>query len=427
MKPPPFTGGAAVTLRARQVFPVRRPPLEDGAVRVAGGRIEAVGPWVELRREAGATRDLGEVALFPGLVNAHCHLDYTDLAGEIPPRRGFTDWIMGMKAAKDARTLAEIRAAWRAGAEQLSRRGVTTVADAEAFPELLPDLWAETPLRVRSFLELIRIRADLDAEEPARRAVDRIRAWPEGRRRAGLSPHAPYSTTPALLSCCARLAEERELPLMIHAAESREEFEMFTAARGPLFEWLRANGRDMSDCDGRSPVAHLARTGVLGPRTLVVHANYLAPGDAEQLARSGATVVHCPRSHAYFGHAPFPLAELRRTGTPVCLGTDSLATVEARRGVRPELDLRAEMAEFARRFPDVPPAEILRMATLNGARALGRAGRAGELTAGAEADLVLVPSSGGPDAVRERWVRGALEVGAVLLGGRWVGDREPGP
>jgi cytosine/adenosine deaminase-related metal-dependent hydrolase len=75
-----------VLLRARTVLPITAPPLEDGAVLVSGDRIRAVGPWSELRQNAvGPTVDLGEVVLLPGLVNAHCHLDYTRLAGRLTP------------------------------------------------------------------------------------------------------------------------------------------------------------------------------------------------------------------------------------------------------------------------------------------------------------------------------------------------------
>lgn len=389
------------------------------------GRILEVGRWEDLRRRGGSTcHDLGDVALLPGLVNAHCHLAYTCLAGSIPPPSSFTGWIHSIKAAKDTCSEAELQASWRQGAEMLLRNGVTTVGDAEAFPGLLPGTARATPLQVLPFLELIRIRADLDAMEPVHQARETLARLGRAGLRAGLSPHAPYSTTPALLRACARESAANRLRLMIHVAESREEFDMFLRGRGPLHDWLQANGRDVSDCDGTSPVAQLARTGVLGPATIAVHVNYLAEGDAALLGESGTSVVHCPRSHDYFGHEPFPLARLQAAGVGISLGTDSLATTRTSQGRLPELDLLPEMALFSRRHPGVPPGQILHMATAGGAATLGLAGEVGAITAGGRADFLLVPATGDVPAVLEALVGGAMRPCGVILGGNRFGAEE---
>src|SRR5205807_3894140 len=175
----------------------------------------------------------------------------------------------------------------------------TTVADIEAFPELLPDCWEETPLRVISFIEMISISGRREPEAIVRDAVERIQTLRHTRCRAGLSPHAPYSTQPDLMRLSAETARDRHWLLCSHVSESRQEFEMFVKGKGELFDWLRRSGRDMSDCGGISPVQYMERCNALGRDTLVVHANYLRRGDAELLARRGASVVHCPRSHAY--------------------------------------------------------------------------------------------------------------------------------
>lgn len=414
-----------VLLRARWVFPVASPAIEDGAVRLKEGQIVEVGRWADLSGPGiMPCEDLGERALLPGLVNAHCHLDYTCLAGEIPPSASFTGWIQSMKAAKDTRSVAELRASWRAGADMLVRGGVTTVGDAEAFPELLPEVCPATPLRVLSFLELIRIRGDLDPEEPVVQALETITKLEETGLRCGLSPHAPYSTTPALLAACAKAARRHGLRQVIHLAESHEEFDMFMQRRGELCEWLLANGRDCADCGRGSPVAQVAAAGLLGPEVAAIHVNYLAPGDVTALGESGTHVVHCPRSHEYFGHTPFPFTELRAAGVSVSLGTDSLATVRTERGFLPKLDLLAEMAAFRRNHPDVHAAEVLRMATVNAARALGLEGEAGVIVPGVRADLFHVPATGDATEVLESLVSDQARPGGVMIGGRWVA-REP--
>ena len=162
-------------------------------------------------------------------------------------------------------------------------------------------------------------------------------------------------------------------------AESEQEFEMFTRAGGTMYDWLKRNYRDMSDCGLGSPVEHLARNKMLGKNLIAIHANVLARGDAALLGKHRVNVVHCPRSHAYFRHPPFLRERLANAGVNVCLGTDSLATVRFMGRKKPELNLFEEMRALADADRTVSPAEILRMATVNGARALGWRGQIGEL------------------------------------------------
>jgi aminodeoxyfutalosine deaminase len=237
--------------------------------------------------------------------------------------------------------------------------------------------------------------------------------------RAGLSPHAPYSTWPELLRLVAEVLARRPLLLSTHVAESEEEFEMFTSRGGALHGWLKGQ-RPMDDCGLGTPVVHLARHGLLSPRMLAVHLNYLGPGDAELLGASGAGAVHCPRSHAYFGHAPFPLERLEGAGVPVCLGTDSLATVRGGGGRGLRLDLFAEMQAFARGHPGVSPGRILEMVTVRPARAMQLGGVVGELSAGVAADLVVVPLEDWRGDPLEKVVQHEGPVAASMIGGRWA-------
>ncbi len=382
-------------LRARIVLPMRGAPIEDGAVLLQRNRIVRVDSWRTLRRTSPcAAQDLGECVLLPGLLNAHCHLDYTRMAGLFPPPRRFVDWIKQITVTKQSWSDDEFRESWVDGARMLLRHGVTAVADIEAIPTLLPGVWAQTPLRVLSFLEMTGIRSRREPEAVLKEALDRTAALPQGRCRAMLSPHAPYSTKPDLLRLSAQQTARHRWVMTTHVAESREEKQMFAHRSGDLFRWLERNERDMSDCGGVSPVQHMERNGALTPRLLAVHVNHLARGDAELLGRRGVSVVHCPRSHAYFNHRRFPLQQLLRAGVNVCLGTDSLASVRPARQKPPELDLFAEMREFAACHRSVRPMQVLEMATVNAGRALGLGGRAGALTAGAWADLITLPFQG---------------------------------
>jgi aminodeoxyfutalosine deaminase len=408
-------------LRARVILPITAPPIEDGALAITGNKIRCVAPFRELRPHAREKiLDLGEVILLPGLINAHCHLDYTDMAGELPPPKTFTDWIGSITAAKTAWSYSDYARSWLHGAHQLLKTGVTTVADIEAMPDLLPDVWNATPLRVFSFFEMTGILSRRRPQEILAEAVKKIDSLRHPRNRALLSPHAPYSTLPELLQRTAATARKRKWRVSTHIAESEQEFEMFQRARGKMHDWLARNGRDNSDCGRGSPVAHFARNKLLGENILAVHVNYLARGDATLLGKNQTSVVHCPRSHDYFKHAKFERERLANAGVNLCLGTDSLATTRKTGKPRPELDLFAEMRLLAERDPAVSPVEILRMATVNGARALGLAGQAGELSKNAFADVIAVPFAGKIAALHETLLAHAGSVSASMIEGNWA-------
>jgi cytosine/adenosine deaminase-related metal-dependent hydrolase len=205
-----------------------------------------------------------------------------------------------------------------------------------------------------------------------------------------------------------------------HVAESAVEYQMFTFGDGEMFDWMKRSGRDMADCGLGSPVQHLERSGLLAGNVLAVHVNYVGRNDASVLARRGVKVVHCPRSHSYFRHEPFPLRRLVRAGVNVCLGTDSLATVAKMRHQLVELSMFEELRALARREPSLSARQCLRMATVNGARALGMEGQIGELAPGALADLIVVPLQGKSPPIYDRVLEHQGRVTASMIGGRWA-------
>ena len=382
-------------LRARTILPVSQPPIENGAVVIAENKIRSVGPWADLKPEPGEKiHDLGEVLLLPGLINAHCHLDYTDMAGQLPPPKTFTDWIPLILAAKSNWNYSDYAKSWLNGAKMLLQTGTTTVADIEAVPDLLPEVWDATPLRVFSFLEMTGVRAQRAAGEILRETVETVESLSHKNCRASLSPHAPYSTLPELLKLSAETARKKKWRITTHLAESEQEFEMFMDASGKMFDWLNRSERDNSDCGLGSPVRHAQRCGLLGENLIAAHVNLLAHGDATLLGKHRVHVVHCPRSHDYFKHPPFQRERLANAGVNIALGTDSLATMRKAGKQKPELNMFAEMRALAENDRKISPAEILQMATVNGARALGMAGQTGELSEKPLADLIAIPFDG---------------------------------
>lgn len=362
--------------RAQWVLPVSSPPLRDGVVVIEGGRILKVGAWRQLRSRD--TEDLGDAIILPGLINAHCHLDYTGMRGLIPPPSDFSQWIRRINELKLTLTTSDTLAAVQAGLGESLQTGTTTVLNIESVPEILTCL-PKPSSRVWWFLEALDIRHPPPPE---------FCSWigePVGRR-VGVSPHAPYTASLELYRRAARLSASAGLPFTTHVAETLEEFEMFTLRRGALHDFLKGLGRSGKDLDGTPPFSRLALTGALPQGAILAHMNWLAESDWEILARdpSSYSVAHCPRCHAYFDRPPFAWERFRRLGINVCLGTDSLAS-------NASLDMFAEMRELLRAHPEVSPAEALRMATLAGARAMGQQGLLGELRPGAHADLVVKP------------------------------------
>ena len=415
-------------LRAKFVVPISHPVIEDGAVVIHNDRIVAVGRKREILQRyhpayRGGTRstarvhlrDLGDVALLPGLINAHCHLDYTNMAGKLWPSRGFLHWLDQIVTLKRSWNLEDYLRSWRRGEGMLLAGGVTTVADVEAVAANLV-LGQTSPLRLWSFLELIDIGREKDFSRILASALSAARP-----RRSlggyGLCPHSLYTSSGALIRAAAAVSRKRGWPLTIHLAESREEWEMFRRGRGPLHERFRSLGRDMRDCGSSAartmvtPTRALAQRGVFSKNLLVAHANYVTDDDIALLAQHRVSVVHCPRSHAFFSHRKFMIEKFLAHGVNVCLGTDSLASNDA-------LDLFAEMQALGRAHPGLRPEIILAMATRNGARALQQRQNCGTLIPGKWADLVAVPIRNTRRAVFEEIIAARSPVPFTMIGGK---------
>jgi 5-methylthioadenosine/S-adenosylhomocysteine deaminase len=385
--------------RAAWICPVASRPVRNGAVAVADGRIVAVGEADAVAEAVGddaEVRDLGAVAIVPGLVNAHVHLELSWAADQDLPGGDYMTWL---RALLDRRPSVDEADAARSAADAaggMLARGTVAVGDVANETWAMP-LVADAGFHGVLFHEIYSRRAD-DAEEEIGRAVARLGAVANDpavasasdRLVVALTPHAPHTTSEPLLRALAGRANASDEPLTIHVAESDAETAMLRDGSGPLPELFRERGGwdDTWQPPGVSPVEFLDRLGVLGPRTLAVHCVQLGRQDHSRLQSRGVRVVTCPRSNAFLGVGEAPVPELLREGVPVALGTDSLASA-------PDLDLFAEMEALRRVHPTLSPAAVLRIATLNGAAALGIDDRLGSLEPGKLAALVAVGL--GPD------------------------------
>jgi cytosine/adenosine deaminase-related metal-dependent hydrolase len=390
-------------IRAKVVVTMGGPPIENGAAVVSGDRILDVGKFSEIsKKHPVEVVDLGEQALLPGLINAHCHLDYNCLRGKISRQKSFTDWIRAINAAKAKLSPDDYLESINNGFAEAKRFGTTTIANLTAFPELVSRI--QSPIRTWWFAELIDVRDPSRAKKIVDLAVENLRS----QEHWGLAPHAPFTASGDLYARTLQLA-----PLLTtHLAESREEMSMFREANGPLYDFLKGIGRDMHDCGEASPVESFLRAIAVNRPCLFVHLNELAEGDLDLLRKDvgEASIVHCPRSHRYFGHSPFQFEKLRAFGFNVCLGTDSLASND-------DLSLFAEMRAFQKEFPNVSPREIFKMVTVKPARALQQETALGEIRAGFLADLIAIPATRSTSLFEEIIGWGG-PVNWLMIGGR---------
>ena len=387
----------AHTFTARWILPVAGPPLERGTITVCGDLIEAVEPaGVRIPDE-----DFGAAVVIPGLVNAHTHLDLSG-ANELARRdstEAFPEWLKRVIAFRRNRTAEQVEADIQRGLAESLRAGVTLVGDIAAGGLSRPQL-TNAPIRAVVFWELI--GTSLERFESAlHAAILGMAAHPNTPTcRWGRSPHAPYTVHKRGYELAAQLPGIQA----VHLAESVAEEKLLKLRSGPLKPFLEDLGVWEPDGLIRDPGEFLRTHPEL--RSLFIHGNYL-PGDTPLSANQ--SLVICPRTHLAFGHPPHPFREFLLRGVNVAIGTDSLAS-------NPDLDVLGEVRELHRRYPDVPGETLLKMATVNGAIALGFDDVCGTLESGKSADFVVLKCEAAGDPYESLW---AATERRTLFRGQW--------
>ncbi len=379
-----------IRFKVRWVFPIDRPPIENGVVEIADGVI------VDVRRARTqeVAEDLGDVAILPGLVNAHAHLEFSLAVKPFEPSLPFTSWIRSLMTYRREAfgTDAQLKGtAIEAGWRESAAAGTTLIG------EIATDDWSLDSTHLRShhasrvvaFRELIGLRLETVARQDAiaEEWLTRFSGTPN--IVAALNPHAPYSVSPTLLTRTVSLARQHNAPVAMHLAETRSELEFLASGQGEFTDMLRGFGAmtDEGLPTGLRPL-DILRTLANAPRVLIVHGNYLVDDEIKFLAaRPHMSVVYCPRTHAFFGHEPHPWRRMMTQGINVAIGTDG-------RGSNPDLSVWNELTFLRSCFVDVAPRTLLEMGTLAGARALGFEADCGSLTPGKRADLVVVSLAG---------------------------------
>ena len=381
------TTPSAVSLYlAPWVVPVSSPVIRDGAVAVVDGRILAVGSSASLQTQfADARSEHCQGVLLPALVNAHIHLELSTFSHILRPGpdETFCDWI---------RSLLHLRQENLVGPEETARAARQMLRQQHAAGVLLlldigniqpsPLSVTSSPVHLVNLLELLGPTAKAEELVLARIAslADSVMA----------TPHAPYSTTPGIMTALKERADRLQHIFSLHVAESADEIELLQSGTGCFRGFLEERGawENAFPClgvDSHGTVEYLEQLGLLDTNMLCVHCVQVSEKEVQLLAERGCKVCLCPGSNRFLNVGVAPLELMLRHGLLPALGTDSSASNE-------ELDLWQEMRILREDHPGVNSAEIMAMATLGGALAMGREQDFGTLSPGREATFLNVHS-----------------------------------
>jgi cytosine/adenosine deaminase-related metal-dependent hydrolase len=388
------------------ILPIAGEPIGGGVVTLDAGRIVSVA-----HRDEGETVALGRVAVLPGLVNAHTHLELSYLHRRIPPAPSFLDWVRPMLAARGERDRIddpEIVQAAKAAIRFAQTTGTSLIGDVSNTLISVP-LLQEAAVPACIFHELIGF-SGVGADAQVARARAAIDALPKSAdTRVSLAPHAPYSVSPALFTAIrSDLDDHQPAVSAVHLGESPEEVELLRKGTGPWRAILEGLGVWNAgwQAPGCSPVEYLADLGFLSASVLAVHGVQFDGADLDRLRALDVTLVSCPRSNRYVGVGSPPLEAFYALDVNVAFGTDSLASVE-------DLNMFAELAEARRIAPKVPARALLRSATSTAAAALGFDDEFGSIEPGKRAALIAVHVPSGVSDVEEYLVSGSVDAGDV--------------
>jgi 5-methylthioadenosine/S-adenosylhomocysteine deaminase len=370
-------------INARWVIPVEPDgqTLDQHSVAVHGGKIVEVLPTKDAAKKYRATEtvDLPNHAVIPGLVNAHTHAAmslFRGLADDLP----LMDWLNHHIWPAEAKWVGEafVRDGTELAIAEMLKSGTTCFSDMYFFADVTARACIDAGMRACVGLIMIDFPSAWaqNAEEYLHKGLklhDELRN--SELITTAFAPHAPYTVSDGPLEKIRMYADELDIPVHMHVHETAHEVE------GSVTQL------------GKRPLARLADIGLLGPRLIAVHMTQLLPAEIETLARDNVSVVHCPESNLKLASGFCPVPALVKAGVNVALGTDGAAS-NNNLDMLEEMRIAALLAKGASgEATAVPARAALRMATLNGARALGIETHTGSLTAGKAADITAIDLS----------------------------------
>ena len=384
------------------IFPISSDPIEGGALAVEKDLIVKCGGAAELRREFPNAEivDLKDAAILPGLVNAQCQLELTHAPPYDPAdfalpngETRFVDWLIRVSQYQDSLKPHEKRSALEQGLNSLLHEGVTAAGDHTTYEGAFPSYKA-SGLRINGYAEVMNLNRKLsqDRFESALAWVDEVIAAGDSssRVRAGLAPYAPYTLSKNLLKILLQHLKQLKIPVQIHTSLSFSEMEFFYDSKGEiadaLFPYL-GWGEQLPPPHQKTPIQYLNSIEFLQLKPTLVGCVHLGPTDLALAAQGGASVVVRPRVDATLRLGRSPLRKILKEKIPVGLGSGNLACNSS---LSPWEEMRAALDASAADVEPLKADEVLRMATLGGAFALGRQKEIGSLDKGKFADFLVL-------------------------------------
>lgn len=360
---------SARILHADHVVTGDEAPIADAAVVVdAHGEVTEVGRAADVMpRHAGLEVVRIRGVAFPGLVNAHTHLELSALRGKVPGGRGFVAWVESMLGVRLEHAPEEDAEAIERAVDDLARFATVAVGDVTNSLAAVGALarrgiggWAFHEVFGQDRTQVLRRVRGLHDE-----LAERHPEWPSRDLAYAPAPHTLYTTHEDAVLALVTSARERDLRTSIHLAEHAGERRAIEHGDGPVVEWFERRTKQKAEWPKTSLLDYAARVGALRPAVLLVHLTDARADELARIAESGASVVLCPRSNLFIEAKLPALHAVMNAGIEPALGTDSLAS-------NTSLDVLAEARALQERFPTVPAWQLVRMATWNGAKALGR-------------------------------------------------------
>lgn len=369
-------------ISASWVLPISQRPIRNGAILLKGDSILEIGPKKELLKKNSSSYkvNLGNVVLLPGFVNTHCHLVHE---GRPDSPRDFSSWFEEMvrSVRKQQKTKKGFKLVVKRGVQELIHSGVTTVADSG--PSVVPlKILKKSGLRSIFYHEIFGF-IEKDPKTLMARLNQQIKKIQEklpSRVQYGLAPHSPYTMPTQMFRELSRFCEREQIPFTTHVAESPEETLFFQKGNGAISKIFP--GRNKLLPRSRSSIQYLSSNRIFGNHLLLVHCVQVDKRDISLMAKKGSNVSYCPTSNHFLNVGKAPIHEFLEKKISVGLGTDSVATSGS-------LNFFQTLRDAAL-LGNLSSEQVVQMATLGGAKAMGLEKQIGSLQKGKKADLIAI-------------------------------------
>lgn len=386
---------------------------ENGAIAVDGHCVKAVGSRSSVRRASGDRAvNLGQLLLLPGLINLHTHLEEGIARGSLRTNgESFASYIMKKNTRMRQAAAADIENAVRLGVRESLAAGITTVVDSSQ-RWLSPRILAQEPIR-----SWVIHQVDSDTVEKERTVLEALRdhllTLPDTPP-YGIGPYALYSLSPDSLRTLIHVARSNGWRWASHVAESAEELQAFAELSGDLYSHITRNSPWQHGVNSQGPMYYAITNNLIPNDGICYHCNYVTGHELALLAAKQVSIGISTLYTEHQGHKPFPLETALKRGINMCAVTESLADTNA-------VNLFDELFSIRMRYPHIPSGQLIKMVTLNPARALGVSDRLGSLEPGKLADMIGLHLAAGPGSdILESLIQEEPVVNFVMVGGEEI-------